>query len=71
MQPYIAVTHPKWFQFLRELAWKGGRLDEVDFWNRGGKKSLPLQSPGSPEEGGLFRLTGPLTSGGQRLAWGS
>ncbi|MFQ5748937.1 MAG: hypothetical protein ACE5H3_05700, partial [Planctomycetota bacterium] len=55
MQPYIAVTHPKWFQFLRELAGKGGRLDEVNFWNPGG---TPLKrfTPGDPV---FFRLKAP------------
>jgi putative restriction endonuclease len=45
--PYIAVTNPNWFEFLRARAGPAGLLDEVNFWNPGGRplKSFAIGTP--------------------------
>jgi putative restriction endonuclease len=54
-QPFVAVTNPAWFTYLRGRAGVGATLDEVNFWNPGG---VPLKAlgPGAPV---FFRLKAP------------
>lgn len=56
MEPYVAVTNPDWFFHLRTQAGEGGTLDEVNFWNPGGKplKGFRLGDPV------FFRLKAPF-----------
>ena len=46
-EPYIAVTNPDWYAFLRRRTGPSCMLDEVNFWNPSGK---PLKHfrPGEP-----------------------
>jgi putative restriction endonuclease len=45
-QPFIAVTDPEWYDYLSRLRDGRNRVDEVNFWNPGGR---PLKELGSGE----------------------
>lgn len=56
MEPYVAVTNPEWFFHLRGQAGETGRLDEVNFWNPGGRVLKHFRA-GDPV---FFRLKAPF-----------
>lgn len=55
MQPFIALTDERWFDFLSTHA-VNGTVDEVNFWQPRGTRPMKRMSPGEPV---FFRLKRP------------
>ena len=57
MQPFVAVTDRRWFEFLARTG--DGRVDEVSFWSPQTVKPLRAFVPGEPV---YFRLKSPANA---------
>ncbi|MBL8693767.1 MAG: HNH endonuclease [Planctomycetes bacterium] len=58
MEPYIANTDHRWFNYLTSIS-AAGRLDEVNFWSPQAQRPMKAMSPGAPV---FFRLKSPISS---------
>lgn len=56
MQPFVAVTDRRWFDYLRSRS-TDGRVDEVNFWSPRATTPLKRFVPGEPV---FFRLKAPV-----------
>ena len=58
MQPFIALTDERWFDFLSTRA-EQNRVDEVNFWQPRAKRPMKRMQPGEPV---FFRLKRPYNA---------
>ncbi len=57
MEPFLAVTDRRWFEYLSTQAGTEQRVDEVNFWSPSSDRPIKQFRPGCPI---FFRLKSPI-----------